>query len=203
VRDLPEVLKRLRAADAAVLEDRIYPNAEGPRIVFVRDPDGELIQLVAQGTTGAQIRATGGWYPIKPHLKLTVGDLDRSIRFYRDVLGLAYEDQGAVEGPDIGRILGVPRARFRHAALWKAGFSLLLRAFDEPAPLPKRGGAMNQLGFTHLSFHVPSLPAALAAARAFPVEVMDDTIIVAPGATDPTVAFLRDPDGQLIEAIQI
>jgi catechol 2,3-dioxygenase-like lactoylglutathione lyase family enzyme len=60
---------------------------------------------------------------------------------------------------------------------------------------------MNRLGFTHLSFQVEDLPAVIQAARAFGVEVMDETVIPPTGA--PYAIFLRDPDGQLIEVIQL
>jgi catechol 2,3-dioxygenase-like lactoylglutathione lyase family enzyme len=201
--NLAETLRRLRAAGAEILEERLYPNAEAPQIVFVRDPDGELIQLVAQGLTGATIRGRRGWYPIKPHLKLVVSDLERSIRFYRDVLGFHYEDQGEIDGPDIARILGVPEARYRHALLWKAGFALLLRSFDTPPPAPGRGGPMNQLGFAQLALHVYDLPGAIAAARDFGVEVFEDTLVRRPGEDTPAAVYLRDPDGQLVEVIQV
>lgn len=200
-RDLPEVLRRLRAAGADVLENRVFPDDTTPQLVFVRDPDGELLQIGAMGAASASRALTSGWYPVKPHLKLVVRDIERSIRFYRDVMQLHYEGEAGLEGEGIERILGLPGARIRNAALWRAGFCLLLRQFQAPPPLPKRGGAMNQLGFTHLSFHFPDLMATVRETREFGAEVLEDTLVEFNGR--PTAIFLRDPDGQLIEALQL
>ncbi len=137
-----------------------------------------------------------------PHLILTVSDLERSVRFYRDVLGLLVEGEAEVEGGPAVGMLDLPQASFRQAALWKAGLCLLLREYRTPKALPKRGG-MNQLGFTHLAFNVHDLPGTLDAARRFGVEMMDDTAVVLDPSQPPVVIFLRDPDGQLIELLPL
>jgi len=202
-RDLPEVLRRIQAAGAGVLPQRVLPSGgEPPRVACVRDPDGELFQLVSTGagSLGAHGRR---WWPSMPHLVLTVSELDRSVRFYRDVLGLLFEGEAQVEGGPAVGMLELPEASFRQAALWKAGLCLLLREYRAPKALPKRGGAMNQLGFTHLSFNVHDLPGTLEAARRFGVEMMDDTALVMDPAQPPVAIFLRDPDGQLIELLPL
>ncbi len=202
-RDLPEVLNRLRASGAEVLTDSVLPGgAAPPRVACVRDPDGELFQLVSTGAGSLGVRGRR-WWPSLPHLVLTVSDLDRSVRFYRDVLGLLVEGEAEVEGGPAVGMLDLPGARFRQAALWKAGLCLLLREYRAPKALPRRGGGMNQLGFTHLSFNVHDLPGTLDAARRFGVEMMDDTAVVLDPSQPPVAIFLRDPDGQLLELLPL
>ncbi len=202
-RELPEVLRRLRAAGAEVLTNRVLPGGgEPPRVACVRDPDGELFQLVSTGSSSFGARQRH-WWPSLPHLILTVSDLGQSVRFYRDVLGLLVEGETRVEGGQAVGLLELPEASFRQAALWKAGLCLLLREYHAPKTLPKRGGGMNQLGFTHLSFNVHDLPGTLDAARRFGVEMMDDTAIVLDPTQPPVAIFLRDPDGQLIELLPL
>jgi catechol 2,3-dioxygenase-like lactoylglutathione lyase family enzyme len=70
----------------------------------VRDPDGELFQLVSTGAGSLGARGRR-WWPSMPHLVLTVSDLDRSVCFYRDVLGLLVEGETEVEGgPAVGML---------------------------------------------------------------------------------------------------
>ena len=51
------------------------------------------------------------------HIGLTVLDLDRSVAFYRDVLGLAYQGELVMEGPATDRLFGRPDSRARVAYL--------------------------------------------------------------------------------------
>ena len=55
----------------------------------------------------------GRIYPVG----LTVSDLDASIRFYRDVLGLRYQGQLLMEGPETERMFQRPGCRARVAYL--------------------------------------------------------------------------------------
>lgn len=51
------------------------------------------------------------------HVGLTVTDLDRSIEFYRDVLGLAFKSEMTMEGPEADKLFGHPNAKARIAYL--------------------------------------------------------------------------------------
>jgi catechol 2,3-dioxygenase-like lactoylglutathione lyase family enzyme len=193
-RDLPQVLRDLRAAGAEIVEDRLQPNAENPVVAFVRDPDGELICLQAADPAALAYRRYRPRVP-NPHIALVVSDLDRSTRFYRDVLGMLLERSVEFEGSG-----GVPGGVMHGNVLWKAGLCIEMLTFDQPGVLPKRGRGMNRLGFTHFSFKSYELPETIQAARDFGVEVIEDSLVPAGG--DPYAIFIRDPDGQLIELIQ-
>jgi catechol 2,3-dioxygenase-like lactoylglutathione lyase family enzyme len=47
------------------------------------------------------------------HESLTCGDLDRSIWFYTELLGLPLRGRGDLEGEEIATIVGMPGARIR------------------------------------------------------------------------------------------
>jgi len=42
------------------------------------------------------------------HVSFTVGDMDRSLAFYRDLLGMTVEADREVHGPHIAQITGFP-----------------------------------------------------------------------------------------------
>ena len=59
------------------------------------------------------------------HIGFTVSDLDRSVAFYRDILGLAYQGQMLMEGPETEALFQKSGCRARVA---------YLRAEDPKAP---------------------------------------------------------------------
>src|SRR3954469_25813187 len=56
------------------------------------------------------------------HVGITVKDLDASIRFYHDVLGLQFSNEPSpwFDGPELGPAVGVPGAALRQASLLSA-----------------------------------------------------------------------------------
>src|ERR1700694_2007610 len=67
------------------------------------------------------------------HVGLTVSNLERSIAFYRDLLGsnLAYE-RGEVTAEYMPRLVGIPGARLKIAGLDIPGLHLDLIEYIEP-----------------------------------------------------------------------
>jgi catechol 2,3-dioxygenase-like lactoylglutathione lyase family enzyme len=49
------------------------------------------------------------------HVSVSVADLDRSLAFYRDLLGLRVRERGEEEGGQMATIIGFPGVRFRYA----------------------------------------------------------------------------------------
>ena len=45
------------------------------------------------------------------HVAITVGDMERSLRFYRDQLGMLEQSSHVLEGPDISRMAGKAQVR--------------------------------------------------------------------------------------------
>ncbi|MGZ4147245.1 MAG: VOC family protein, partial [Actinomycetota bacterium] len=55
------------------------------------------------------------------HVSVTAADLERSIAFYRDVLGLSLVDRGELEGEELETLIDRPGARARWAELALGG----------------------------------------------------------------------------------
>ncbi|GGL75112.1 VOC family protein [Wenxinia marina] len=118
------------------------------------------------------------------HLVLTVADLGRTIRFYRDVLGMRHAPFTVADGTT------------RHALTFgtqKINLHEAGREFDPKAAAPTPGSA--DLCFLT---DVP-LPEWQAHLEALGVAV-EEGPIRRTGATGPILSlYLRDPDGNLIE----
>jgi catechol 2,3-dioxygenase-like lactoylglutathione lyase family enzyme len=126
---------------------------------------------------------------------LAVTDLDRSRRFYEELLGFEYERQLVPPEEGTARLCQVESPANLTAVYLKLdGFVLELLHFDRPGNPPGRVHPMNEPGFTHLSVTVPDLADVVARTPDFGGSVITDT--------DMGVAIcIRDPDGQLIELL--
>jgi catechol 2,3-dioxygenase-like lactoylglutathione lyase family enzyme len=138
------------------------------------------------------------------HVSVTCADLDRSISFYRDVLGLAFLGRGASDGKDLSQITGLPDVRLRWAELDLGGGQLLeLLQYTSPV-----GGAVrqqtNDAGSGHIGLAVDDIDAvyrrlvgAGATVRSEPVEISEA------GDWDGVRSvYLLDPDGVTIELVE-
>jgi catechol 2,3-dioxygenase-like lactoylglutathione lyase family enzyme len=68
------------------------------------------------------------------HVSVTVADLDRSLAFYRDLLGLRVREIGEEDGGQMATIVGFPGVRFRYADVELGGGQILeLLQYLEPA----------------------------------------------------------------------
>jgi len=135
------------------------------------------------------------------HIGIGVADLERSLRFYRDLLGFTFEHELEVEGEPSDTLLRLRGVQLKAVYLTRDGVRIELLRFARPAAPPPRARAMHEHGLTHLSFRVADLDATLAALRAAGERVLEETVIRFPdfGAA---ACFIVDPDGQLIELVQ-
>ena len=147
--------------------------------VFARDLIPARLRAGDDGRDGAPgWRATG-----LDHVSVTSGDLDRSLVFYCDLLGLELRDRGAAEGASEFEITGISEPSVRWADLELAqGQVLELLEFVEPrgrpvAPQP------NDPGATHISLRVADIGAVHARLSAADVPLRGEPVeLTEPGA---------------------
>jgi catechol 2,3-dioxygenase-like lactoylglutathione lyase family enzyme len=137
------------------------------------------------------------------HVGITVRNLERSLAFYRDLLGLrVIEISGGEE--DVGQILGIPGARIKAADL-DAGdgriFELLEYVTAGGEAVPQRP---NGPGCPHVALRVRDIAQVLQrlARAGHNPDGKPTTITGAIAWEGATVVYLRDPDGAVIELIQ-
>jgi catechol 2,3-dioxygenase-like lactoylglutathione lyase family enzyme len=135
------------------------------------------------------------------HIGLCVSDLERALRFYRDLLGFQYEHDLGVEGEPTDTLLRLRDVKLQAVYLHRDGVRLELLHFASPPAPPARVRPMHERGLTHLSFRVADLDATVAALRAAGERVLDETIIRFPEFQSAACCIV-DPDGQLIELVQ-
>jgi catechol 2,3-dioxygenase-like lactoylglutathione lyase family enzyme len=128
------------------------------------------------------------------HVGHCVADTARARRFYEEALGFRYWWSFEVPDDPGAPVLRVPPPMGLVATyLVHGSFVLELLEYQEPGA--RRTGTertMSQPGLTHMSLSVPDLAAALAKVVECGGDRLEDT------ETD-AVAFVRDPDGQLVE----
>ncbi len=135
------------------------------------------------------------------HIGICVSDLERSLRFYRDLLGFAVEHQLEIAGQPVDTLLRLRDTHLEAVYLTRDGVRIELLRFSRPSPPPPRGRVMNEPGLTHLSFRVGDLQGVVRALREAGERVLDDTILDFPDF-ESGACFIVDPDGQLIELVQ-
>lgn len=138
------------------------------------------------------------------HTGFTVTDIERSVTFYRDVLGmtLVRRQQGTAEY--LSTITGFPGARLEIALLRAepdGGMLELLQYASHPAPPTER--ETNRPGNGHICFTVEDIHAACRELRARGVPLVSDPVAITAGIHQGAWGvYFRDPDGFTVELFQ-
>src|SRR5262249_13888628 len=96
------------------------------------------------------------------HVGITVRDLDASIRFYHDVLGveLSTAPGRGFEGEELGRAVGTPgSAGLRQVTLLLGDTTLELLEYNPPPSETTAPLGSNNLGASHIAFLVNDIQA--------------------------------------------
>jgi catechol 2,3-dioxygenase-like lactoylglutathione lyase family enzyme len=132
------------------------------------------------------------------HLAIRVRDLERSLCFYRDLLGFTENSRVEVVGAPSALLIGNPEAKLSAVFLERDGVVVELQQLEG---VDGRCVGVN-LGYSHIGFRVTELAALLDALRAAGAEVLEGSRY-----EDETfgseVIFVTDPDGARIELIAI
>jgi catechol 2,3-dioxygenase-like lactoylglutathione lyase family enzyme len=139
------------------------------------------------------------------HTSYTVSDLDRSVAFYRDLLGCEVLAEQEKEGGYLAAIVGYPDAHVRMAHLRVPGAEHVIELFEYLTPAGTRADVEpRNVGASHLCFLVDDLPALYEQLR----EQGVDSFVSPPVEVDTGVnkggcaLYLRDPDGISVELFQ-
>jgi catechol 2,3-dioxygenase-like lactoylglutathione lyase family enzyme len=139
------------------------------------------------------------------HFGVTISDVDRSLRFWRDQLGLEEVGRGLVEWEHLDRLVALDGTKIEWIELRiPGGGTVELSKYHRPSGVPVQPGDENEPGRSHLSLLVEDLGATLASLRSEGVRSRTEEPVDIPlGAyAGGRAAYVFDPDGVEIELIQ-
>lgn len=207
VKDMDAAFARVRDRIGGVYTEGGMPiKPEGPaavnRAVIMRDPDGFPLEFAFQGgPVAADVPASsnilGGW------ATFIVGDVNATIEFYRDRLGFQTAAAPTMLAPVVLSLQGTPTATGSMSAGVKPpGAAATWRMYDfRNVERARLAGRLQDPGTPALSFLVENLPALLARLKAAGV-TMETGGGEAVKVDGRLRAFIRDPNGLLIEFVE-
>ena len=140
------------------------------------------------------------------HVGITTSDADRSLRFYRDLLGMRVLGDSRLTRPEVAALLGADEIDLRLVELESGDGRIveLLEYARPPGVLPRYTN--RDPGSAHVAFAVDDLDAIHAGIEAAGGSVISRRVVKA-GDTQGIFAharllYVRDPDGMILELVE-
>lgn len=142
------------------------------------------------------------------HVGITVTDMDRSVRFYRDILGLKFIGELLMEGPETDRLFNRENCRARVAYL-NGGDTLssppveLIQFLDTPAE--KNVSRLEKTSISEICFSTPDISRLYRHLVENNVPCLSEPQafdFTAYGFGKSKALYFKDPDGIILEAIE-
>jgi glyoxylase I family protein len=140
------------------------------------------------------------------HVGITVQDLDASICFYHDVLGLEFSNEPSpwFDGPDLGPAVGVPGAALRQVSLMLGDTTLELLEYKDPPSETAKPLLSNNIGASHVAFVVDDIHAKKAELEDKGISFYSDVNTVDEGVLAGwRWVYFEDPDGYPLELVEV
>ena len=142
---------------------------------------------------------------ILDHVSVTVSDMDRSLGFYCDLLGLKEVERHRLEGETISKMAGKPDVIMevvRLEAPETPGVMLDLQQYVTPEGKVS-DAQLGDVAHSHFCFGVPDVWAAYRDLKAKGVEFVSEPVSFDLEWGIVYVVFFKDPDGFVLELMQV
>jgi catechol 2,3-dioxygenase-like lactoylglutathione lyase family enzyme len=140
------------------------------------------------------------------HVGVTVKDLEASIRFYHDILGLEFSNEPSpwFEGEGLEKGVGVPGAVLRQVSLLLGDTTVELLEYKAPPSGTSGPITSNSFGASHIAFQVEDIHATKAELEAKGITFYSDVNVVDEGVLAGwRWVYFEDPDGYPLELVQV
>lgn len=135
------------------------------------------------------------------HPGILVSDMERSLVFYRDLLGLKMISDNRASGKQVDAGFGLKNVQLRLVYLRAGNTEVELIQFYSPSSKPLSADAKpNDIGVGHVAFVVPDVDKAYGKLFEKGIEFLSKPQTNADGTK---WVYLRDPDGTIIEFVQL
>lgn len=207
VRDIEPVFAAIKKTGATIITRSGAPVKIGPpdgnlRSLLVRDPDGYMVEAI-QMPAGADAPATGN--VLGAAMGLTVGDMETTMKFYRDLLG--FEPAGKLEftnDPVVVDLTDAPKdAQFRQMAATVPGTKARIE-FYEFKGIPRTPFHLRvpDPGAPAMALEVKNLIGLLIRMRAAGVKITSRGGQMVQFSPTIRNIFVEDPNGVNIELFE-
>jgi catechol 2,3-dioxygenase-like lactoylglutathione lyase family enzyme len=185
------------------------PAAGGIQAFYFKDPDGhplEILQFPAdKGAAKWHTLARGGRLFLGiDHTAIVVGDTERSLRFYRDLLGLRVAGESTNYGPEQERLNAVFGARLRISGLRAAaGPGVEFLEYLSPRNgRPALGIQSNDVAHWETTVTTPSTDRAFETLRHGMWLISPSVVTVQTQGVAAPSLLVRDPDGHAVKVVE-
>ena len=133
------------------------------------------------------------------HVAVSVSDMDRSLKLYRDILGFEVSFDIVAESPEASIITGLKGAKMHLAMIKKGGSSIELFQYLNPIgkPLPREHRQCDN-GITHIALSTKNFDEALKAVKEGGYELYSDPQKIG----NAKVVYFKGPDGETLELLE-
>ena len=135
------------------------------------------------------------------HMGIVVSDMEKSLKFYRDLLGLKVKSLVDEEGEFLDNMLARENVKNKVAKLYAENDNVLVELIDSRSHGNKKNRDFFTVGTSHFAFTVDNLE------KTFNYLVKNGVKFTAPPQQTPDgfakVTFCEDPDGTPIELVEV
>jgi len=136
------------------------------------------------------------------HTGIVIRNMDKSLHFYRDLLGFKIVKKMEEAGSYISTVCGISGIQVTTIKMTADDSNLIeLLFFHNPAPRMHENNELNDAGYSHIACTVENIDAEYARLTGAGIHFNSTPQISPDGYAK--VAFCRDPDGNYIELVEV
>lgn len=134
------------------------------------------------------------------HTAISVADMERSLAFYRDLLGMKVAMDIEAKAEQLGVIVGLPGAKTRIVMLDAGNVRIELFQYRNPVGEPiQEGRRQCDNGLTHIAFNITDMDGMCSQLKAKGIRFYSEPQSM---RGEMKVVYFKDPDGVTLEFME-